>query len=177
MATHSRILAWRILQTEELSTPQSIRSQRVRHDLATKSPFNLCMNEAQSLISCVADMIRHLPPNFRQASASQATQLKSSISWHNDLFVFPYPVIHEGCVLHVISQTLNFPLQQHCLNKVLQTLVLLGYKFCQNWTRGGDSGLNKITQIFLTTRLLQTYMLPCIVTHMLCETTRQFWGI
>ena len=31
MATHSSILAWRILQTEE---PQSMGSQRVGHDLA-----------------------------------------------------------------------------------------------------------------------------------------------
>ena len=32
MATHSSILAWRILWTEEPGGLQSIRSQRVRHD-------------------------------------------------------------------------------------------------------------------------------------------------
>ena len=32
MATHSRILAWRILQTEEPGRLQSMRLQRVRHD-------------------------------------------------------------------------------------------------------------------------------------------------
>ena len=32
MATHSRILAWRIPWTEELSGLQSIGLQRVRHD-------------------------------------------------------------------------------------------------------------------------------------------------
>ena len=32
MATHSRILAWRIPWTEEPGGPQSIGSQRVRHD-------------------------------------------------------------------------------------------------------------------------------------------------
>ena len=37
-ATHSRILAWRIPQTEESSGLQSMGSQRVRHDLETK-PF------------------------------------------------------------------------------------------------------------------------------------------
>ena len=31
-ATHSSILAWRIPLTEEFGGPQSIRSQRVRHD-------------------------------------------------------------------------------------------------------------------------------------------------
>ena len=35
MATHSRILAWRILWTEEPSRLQSMGSQRVRHDWAT----------------------------------------------------------------------------------------------------------------------------------------------
>ena len=32
MATLSSILAWRIPQTEELGRPQSMESQRVRHD-------------------------------------------------------------------------------------------------------------------------------------------------
>ena len=32
MATHSSILAWRILWTEEPGRLQSMRSQRVRHD-------------------------------------------------------------------------------------------------------------------------------------------------
>ena len=32
MATHSRILAWKIPWTEEPDRPQSMESQRVRHD-------------------------------------------------------------------------------------------------------------------------------------------------
>ena len=32
MATHSNILAWRIPQTEKPGRPQSMGSQRVRHD-------------------------------------------------------------------------------------------------------------------------------------------------
>ena len=36
MATHSSILAWRIPRTEERGGLQSMGSQRVRHDLATK---------------------------------------------------------------------------------------------------------------------------------------------
>jgi len=36
MATHSSILAWRILWTEEHGGLQSIESQRVRHDRATE---------------------------------------------------------------------------------------------------------------------------------------------
>ena len=36
MATHSSMLAWEILQTEEPGALQSMWSQRVGHDLATK---------------------------------------------------------------------------------------------------------------------------------------------
>ena len=36
MATHSSILAWRILWTEEPDGLQSMGSQRVGHDLATE---------------------------------------------------------------------------------------------------------------------------------------------
>ena len=36
MATHCRILAWEIPWTEEPGGLQSMGSQRVRHDLATK---------------------------------------------------------------------------------------------------------------------------------------------
>ena len=36
MATHSSILAWEIPWTEEAGGLQSMRSQRVRHDLVTK---------------------------------------------------------------------------------------------------------------------------------------------
>ena len=36
MATHSSILAWRVPWTEEPSMLQSVGSQRVEHNLATK---------------------------------------------------------------------------------------------------------------------------------------------
>jgi len=36
MATHSSMLAWEIPQTEEIGRLQSMGSQRVGHDLATK---------------------------------------------------------------------------------------------------------------------------------------------
>ena len=37
MATHSSILAWEILRTEESSGPQSMKWQRVGHDWATNT--------------------------------------------------------------------------------------------------------------------------------------------
>ena len=39
MVTHSSILAWEISWTEELGQLQSMRLQRVRHDLATKQQY------------------------------------------------------------------------------------------------------------------------------------------
>ena len=38
VATHSSILAWRIPWTKKLGGLQSMGSQRVRHNLATKPP-------------------------------------------------------------------------------------------------------------------------------------------
>ena len=43
MATHSNILAWRIPWTEEPGGLQSMESERVQHDLATKQHFNIYM--------------------------------------------------------------------------------------------------------------------------------------
>ena len=45
MATHSSILAWEIPWTEEPGSLQSVGSQRVGHDLATKQQNNLMENE------------------------------------------------------------------------------------------------------------------------------------
>ena len=41
MATHSSILAWRILWTEEPGRLQTKGSQRVRHDLTTKHAHHM----------------------------------------------------------------------------------------------------------------------------------------
>ena len=41
MAIHSSILAWKIPWTEEPGGLQSMGSQRVRHDLATKPPQSM----------------------------------------------------------------------------------------------------------------------------------------
>ena len=52
MATHSRILAWRIPWTEEPSGPQSMESQRVRHDT-----FLLLRQSSLNLISLCAQLV------------------------------------------------------------------------------------------------------------------------
>ena len=41
MATHASVLAWRIPRSEEPGGLQSMGSQKVRHDLATKKPKTL----------------------------------------------------------------------------------------------------------------------------------------
>ena len=42
MAPHSRTLAWKIPWTEETGGLQSMRSQRVRHNLVTKQLKSMC---------------------------------------------------------------------------------------------------------------------------------------
>ena len=44
VATHSRILAWRIPWTEEPGGLQSVESQRVRHDRATNTHTRLTLS-------------------------------------------------------------------------------------------------------------------------------------
>ena len=51
MATHSCILAWETLWTEEPGGLQSMGSQRVRHDLATEHPRTAFKNEHKILSS------------------------------------------------------------------------------------------------------------------------------
>ena len=47
MATHSRILAWKIPWTEEPGRLQSIGSQRVRHNLVTKNTLCIFAQKAK----------------------------------------------------------------------------------------------------------------------------------
>ena len=47
MATHSSILAWRILWTEEPGGLQFMESPRVRHDLATSLSLFPCINVSE----------------------------------------------------------------------------------------------------------------------------------
>ena len=60
MATHSRILAWRIPWTEEPGRPQSIGLQRVAHDLATKQQHHLKRTATywvRYLFKCYSDFV------------------------------------------------------------------------------------------------------------------------
>ena len=50
MATHSSTLTWRVPWTEEPGGPQSMESQRVRHDLSRTHASN-CVKAHQSLSS------------------------------------------------------------------------------------------------------------------------------
>ena len=54
MATRSSILAWRIPWTEEPGGLQSMASQRVGHDLATKQENNKCI---QIHVHCRRDLL------------------------------------------------------------------------------------------------------------------------
>ena len=61
MATHSSILAWRIPWTEEPGGPQSMGSQRVRHNLVTK----------QQQVCELLTFLLYLDINEKHSSASE----------------------------------------------------------------------------------------------------------
>ena len=56
MATHSSVLAWEIPWTEEPGGLQSVRSQRVNHDLATKQQRFSQALKYQDMLTCQAAM-------------------------------------------------------------------------------------------------------------------------
>ena len=62
MATHSSILAWEILWTEEPGRLQSMGLQRVRHDLSTHTPGTWVNN---SLGQCDSRPYESQPKDLR----------------------------------------------------------------------------------------------------------------
>ena len=78
MATHSGILAWKILRTEELGRPQSMASQRDRHDWATEHTRSLPAikntETIQPLQCSVHPFIHH--PSFCGSLASRILSMK-----------------------------------------------------------------------------------------------------
>ena len=53
MATHSSVLAWRVPWTEEPGGLQSVRSQRVGHDLVTKQQQHIYTYNGLALLSSI----------------------------------------------------------------------------------------------------------------------------
>ena len=69
-ATHSSILPWKIPWTEEPDRVQSTRSQRVRHDLATKPALSFLQMkklrlEENELQACVLRVINKVERNSK----------------------------------------------------------------------------------------------------------------
>ena len=81
MATHSSILAWEIPWTEEPSGLQSMRSQRVEHDLATKWQQAIIISEWF-----------HCPKN---------------LGFH--LIILPFLLVHDNHWFFTFSIALPFP--------------------------------------------------------------------
>ena len=72
MATHSSILAWEILWTEEPGGLQSLGSQRVRKDLVTELACSILL-----YIYTVSSLSIHLPVNTKVASLSWLLQIST----------------------------------------------------------------------------------------------------
>ena len=56
MATHSSVLAWEIPWTEEPGKLQSMCSQRVRHDLATKQRQQSGLKQQKFIVPVLEDL-------------------------------------------------------------------------------------------------------------------------
>ena len=57
MATHFSILAWEIPWTEDAGGPQSMGSQRVRHNLATKQHPRFVKSETEGGPICLSQLV------------------------------------------------------------------------------------------------------------------------
>ena len=93
MATHSSILAWRILQKRSLAAID-MGSQRFRHDLATNT---LLLFTVRSFSDLTESASWYLSPVFRN---SYPFFLSNIISFHSPFFFPRYPI---SCVLHILS--------------------------------------------------------------------------
>ena len=97
MATHSRSLAWKIPQTEESIRLQSMGSQRVRHNLATK--------QQQRMYSLMKSKLPTAPRRNRGSGSSEplATEFSSTDQFITlfSVFLFKDQSIHNlvFCVL------------------------------------------------------------------------------
>ena len=74
MATHSSILAWRILWTEEPFGLQSIGSDRVRHDRSNLACTHVVLldQDYTSLARCDSCLL-HLKPSLEDRQLPEAT--------------------------------------------------------------------------------------------------------
>ena len=65
-ATHSSILAWEIPWTEEIGGLQTMRSQRIGHDLATEHTARLVADPKNSTLVAQSTLINLTSPNPRR---------------------------------------------------------------------------------------------------------------
>ena len=104
MATHSSILAWRILWTEEPGGLQSMESQRVGHDWATNTcdkEYGLCLDSnfciwISNILALLVEKILFFQLNYLCAfTKNKWLHLYGSISglsvlFHRCIFLFYY---------------------------------------------------------------------------------------
>ena len=88
MATHSSILAWEILWTQELGRLQSMGSQIVGHNLATKQYVNICLlNIQKEVYKAKCESV----PSHSQSKSPPQSQSSSALL---DLFLYIYTHTH-----------------------------------------------------------------------------------
>ena len=98
IATHSRILAWEILWTEEPDGLQSIGSQKSRHHWVTEHAHPhmhqfIRKDTTQEQASPVAQMVKHLPAMWETwvRSLGWEDPLEKEMATHSTIFVWKIP--------------------------------------------------------------------------------------
>ena len=81
MATHSRILAWRISWTEEAGGLQSVGSQRVRHNLATEHTHNIS-NTFNKDLKCIGSGIGTRTAKTTEGKKEQSQKSLTDFKMH-----------------------------------------------------------------------------------------------
>ena len=101
MATHCRILAWKISETEQPGGLESMELQRVRHDLVTKQQSSW---HIRSILKCWENWNFGVYisnwPNFmkeieKSKSGTPKSKFVSCLSWSEPVFPTPPGVFHS----------------------------------------------------------------------------------
>ena len=108
MATHSSILAWRILWTKELGGLQSMGSQRGRHDWATLSLFSPTGYSSERVLQSQCFGILHsVPPTaleiddhrtYISISTSISMESKYILIWGNTAFFWNWLIKENSSI-------------------------------------------------------------------------------
>ena len=129
MATHSSILAWRIPWTEEPGEPQSIGSQRVRHDCSDWTRTHV--RESESAIRVCISSLFWISFPFKSPKNTEQSSLTYTVGshWRWSRSVMSNSLRPHGLGPTRLLRPWDFPgkstgVGRHCLLRVRFSLVI-----------------------------------------------------